>query len=214
MVKVFHKQLAHDDDKDIQAGKILQQMRGHSEEEQAAQLADQYDLSYVDLNIFPVGAEDMRTISEEQSREFYVAVFQKMGKELRMGIVDPTNKETLDFIEKLKSDNGWVIHLYVISKSSLEKIWKRYAEVPLLENLEAMQITLSGEDLEKFEKEFGSMLDLKKRIREIPTTQIISIIMAGAVKPMFACVFVSTEFCRMSENFLQTHIALFCLASR
>jgi type II secretory ATPase GspE/PulE/Tfp pilus assembly ATPase PilB-like protein len=182
MVKVSHKQLAHDDDKDIQAGKLLQHMRGESEEEQAAQLANQYDLSYVDLNIFPVGAEDMRTISEEQSREFHAAVFQKAGKELRMGVVDPTNTKTLEFIERLKSENGWTVHLYVISNASLEKIWKRYAEIPLLENLEAMQITLSGEDLEKFEKEFGSMLDLKKRIREIPTTQIISIIMAGAVK--------------------------------
>lgn len=182
MVKVSHQQLTRDDDKEVQAGKILQRMRGTSEEEQAAQLANDYDLSYVDLNIFPVGAEDMRAISEEQSRQFHVCVFQKMGKEIRLGIADPANKETLDFVEKLKNENGWIIHLYVISNSSLEKIWKRYAEIPLLENLEALQITLSGEDLEKFEKEFGSMIDLKKRIREIPTTQIISIIMAGAVK--------------------------------
>ena len=182
MVKVSHKQLIHNSDKDVAAGKILQHMRGESEEEQAAQLASEYDLAYVDLNIFPVGADDMRAIDEAQSREFNICVFQKAGKELRIGIVDPTNKKTLDYVESLKNENGWVIHLYIISNASLEKIWKRYAEIPLLENLEALQISLSGEDLEKFEKEFGSMLDLKNRIREIPTTQIISIIMAGAVK--------------------------------
>ncbi|EKD58671.1 MAG: hypothetical protein ACD_56C00074G0005 [uncultured bacterium] len=182
MVKVSHKQLAHDAAKDEQAGKILQRMRGQSEEEQAAQLAADYDLAYVDLNIFPVGADDMRTISEEESRQYNIAIFQKTGKEIRIGLLDPSNKEALEYVEKLKSENGWIFHLYVISKSSLEKIWKRYAEIPLLENLEALQISLSGEDLEKFEKEFGSMLDLKNRIREIPTTQIISIIMAGAVK--------------------------------
>src|SRR6266567_1968018 len=161
MVKVSHKQLAHDSDKDEQAGKILQRMRGQSEEEQAAQLASEYDLDYVDLNIFPVGADDMRTISEEQSRQYNAAVFQKTGKEIRIGLLDPTNAEALEFIEKLKSENGWVFHLYVISHSSLENIWKRYAEIPLLENLEALQISLSGEDLEKFEKEFGSMIDKK-----------------------------------------------------
>ena len=85
-------------------------------------------------------------------------------------------------MEKLKSEKGWIIHLYVISNSSLEKIWKRYSEAPVLENLESMQITLSGKDLEQFEKDFGSLIELKNRIREIPTTQIISIIMAGAVK--------------------------------
>lgn len=182
MVKVSHKQLAHDNAKEEQTGKLLQKMRGQSEEEMAAQLAQEYDLPYVDLNIFPVGADDMRTINEEQSRQYNLAIFQKTGKELRVGVLDPANKESLSFIEKLKTENGWIFHLYVISHASLEKIWKRYAEIPLLENLEALQISLSGEDLERFENEFGSMLDLKKRIREIPTTQIISIIMAGAVK--------------------------------
>jgi hypothetical protein len=51
MVKVSHKQLTHDVEKDEQAGKLLHRMHGESEEEQAAQLASQYDLSYVDLNI-------------------------------------------------------------------------------------------------------------------------------------------------------------------
>lgn len=182
MVKVSHKQLAQSTAKEEQTGKLLQQMRGQSEEEMAAALAKEFDLPYVDLNIFPVGADDIRTISEEQSRQYSLTIFQKTGKEIRVGIIEPGNKEALSFLEKLKQDNGWTFHLYVISRSSLEKIWKRYGEIPLLENLEAMQISLSGDDLEKFEKEFGSMLDLKNRIREIPTTQIISIIMAGAVK--------------------------------
>ncbi|HEX8974102.1 MAG TPA: GspE/PulE family protein [Patescibacteria group bacterium] len=182
MPKVSHKQINVSGDKEEQAGKLLQRMRGESEEEQAAQLARSFSLDYVDLNIFPVGAEDMRTISEEDTRRFGTAVFQKTGKELRIGIVDPTNKEALEFIEKMKEEDGWTIHLYIISNSSLQKILSRFKEMPLMENLESMQISLSGKDLEDFEKEFGSMLELRKRIKEIPTTQIISIIMAGAVK--------------------------------
>jgi type II secretory ATPase GspE/PulE/Tfp pilus assembly ATPase PilB-like protein len=182
MVHVSTKQIERDTDKDVQAGKLMKKMRGESEEEKAAQLAADHDLAYVDLNVFPVSADDMRSISEADSRQYNVAVFQKLGKEMRIGITDPANKETLAYIEKLKSDNGWVVHLYVISNSSLGKIWKRYTDMPLLENLESLQITLSGKDLDEFEKEFGDMLELKKRIREIPTTQIISIIMAGAVK--------------------------------
>jgi len=182
MVKVSKKQLAHDEEKDTQAGKALQKMRGHSEEEIAAQMASDCGLSYVDLNIFPVSSDDMRTISEKESHQYNMAVFQKMGKEYRIGIAEPKNQETLAYIEKLKKEKGLTIHLYVISNSSLSKIWKRYAAIPFLENLESMQITLSGKDLDEFEKEFGKMLELKKRIREIPTTQIISIIMAGAVK--------------------------------
>ena len=182
MVKISNKQLARDEEKDKQTGKILKKMRGESEEEIAAQVAVVYGLPYVDLNIFPVSADDMRTISEEDSHRYKITVFQKIGKEYRIGIVEPNNPEVLLFLEKLKNENGWVIHPYIISNSSLDKIWKKYADVPFLENLESLQISLSGKDLEEFEKEFKDLLELKKRIREIPTTQIISIIMAGAVK--------------------------------
>lgn len=182
MVKVLNNQNLVDSSGAEEAGKLLQKMRGQSEEQQAAMLANAYGLAYMDLNIFPVGAEKIKTISEEDSRRYGIAVFQKTGKETKIGVVDPSDEEMLAYLEKLKKENGWKISIYVISQSSLEKIWKRYAEMPLLENLESMQLSLSGEDLEKFEQEFGNMLDLKKRIKEIPTTQIISIIMAGAVK--------------------------------
>ncbi|NTV40766.1 MAG: type II/IV secretion system protein [Candidatus Moranbacteria bacterium] len=182
MVKVLNKKNAVDSSREDAAKKLLQKMKDQSEEEQAAQLAGLFNISYIDLNIFPVGAENMSVISEEDSRKYKVVIFQKAGKEVKIGITDPTDESTLAFIEKIKNENGWTITLYIISRSSIEKVWKRYREIPLLENLEAMQISLRGEDLEKFEEEFGSMLDLKKRINEIPTTQIISIIMSGAIK--------------------------------
>ena len=81
MVKVSHKQAAHDVEKDEQSGKLLQHMRSQSEEERASQLAIACDLPYVDLNIFPVGADDMRTIEEAESRKFNLCVFQKQGRE-------------------------------------------------------------------------------------------------------------------------------------
>jgi len=182
MVKISTKKLAQDDERDMQADKVLQKMRGQSEEEMAAQMAAELKIPYVDLNIFPVSVDDMRTISETISKKYNMAVFQRNGKELRIGVTDPLNEEALAYIEKIKNEDGWEVHLYVISLSSLKKIWKRYEEIPFLENLESLQIKLSGDDLEKFEKDFGELLDLKKRIREISTTQVISIIMAGAVK--------------------------------
>lgn len=182
MVKILNEKNAVDSSNDLATGRLLQKMRGQSEEEQAAMLAGAYNLQYIDLNIFPVGSDNMNTISEEDSRKYKMTVFQKTGREVKIGLIDPTSESMLLYLEKLKKENGWDMKLYVISQTSLSKIWKKYREVPLLENLEAMQVSLSGGDLEKFEEEFGSMLDLKKRIKEIPTTQIISIIMAGAIK--------------------------------
>ncbi len=169
---------AQSDDTD----KLLRKMRDESEEQQAARIADENKLTYIDLNIFPVSIEDVRTVSFEDSKKYQITVFQKTGREVHVALIDPKNKETLDFIESLKNDNGWNMHIYVISLSSLKKIWKRYEEAPFMASLEKMQISLTGSDLEKFEQDFGGLLELKKKIRDIPTTQVVTIIMAGAVK--------------------------------
>ncbi|EKE16001.1 MAG: hypothetical protein ACD_11C00056G0001 [uncultured bacterium] len=167
---------------DEEVGKVLKKLRNKSEEQIAEIVAEEHKLSYVDLNIFPISVEDVRNLSEEDSRKHGIVLFQKTGTEVRVGIVDPKNQDTLAFIEKIKKENNWNIHLYVISNSSFNKVLKKQSEAPFLENLESMKISLSGEDLEKFENEFGGLIELKKRIREIPTTQIVSIIMAGAIK--------------------------------
>ncbi|MEI7621895.1 MAG: ATPase, T2SS/T4P/T4SS family, partial [Candidatus Moraniibacteriota bacterium] len=182
MIKILNNKNKIDHTNAIATDKLLQKMRGQSEEERASQIARVYNLPYVDLNIFPIGSESLNVISEADSLKYQIAVFQKAGKEISVGLTAPDNEEMLAFLENFKKENGWSMKFYVISPSSLAKVWKRYKEVPMLENLEAMQISLSGADLESFEAEFGSLLDLKKRISEIPTTQVISIIMAGAVK--------------------------------
>ena len=182
MVKVSSKRAKGLTAKDEKAALVMKQMRERSEEQQASELARACGLSYVDLNLFPVGNEDLRAISEDDSRSFGMAVFKKNGKEIHLALIDPENENTLNKIEELKKEFGWEVQMYVISRKSMEKLWNKYKEVPFLENLEAMQISLSDKDLQDFEQKFGNLLDLKKRIREIPTTEVISTIMAGAVK--------------------------------
>jgi type II secretory ATPase GspE/PulE/Tfp pilus assembly ATPase PilB-like protein len=182
MPKVGHKKIDNVAEQEEEESKLLNRLKKESEEERASMKAKALNFLYVDLNIFPVGADDIRSISEEDARKNSVVVFGKIGKEIRMGVVDPENQETKDYIKFLQEENGWNISLYVISQSSLEKVLKHFSEVPFLENLESMRIELKGQDLEDFERNFGKLLELKKRIREIPTTEIITTVIAGAVK--------------------------------
>jgi type IV pilus assembly protein PilB len=182
MIKTSSQHAQGSKEKDKKSAQLLKQMRERSEEQRASELAHKHNFLYVDLNLFPVSNEDLRALSEEESHEYNMAVFKKNGKEINLAIIDPEEEKTVRQIERLKKDNGWEMRIYVISKKSLEKMWNKYKDVPFLENLEAMQISLSDSDLEDFEQKFGNLIDLKKRIREIPTTEIISTIMAGAVK--------------------------------
>lgn len=182
MVKVSKKPIPKDEEKEIKTLRALRRLKKESEEEWAATAAKNHNLFYIDLNIFPVSGDDIRAIPEEEARRFQTAVFQKAGKNIRMAIINPADQETLGYVKKIQKENGWNIRLYVVSSSSLNKTLNKYKETPLLESLEHYRLSLTGKDLEEFEKEFSDLLELKKRIREIPTTQIVSTIMAGAVK--------------------------------
>ncbi|TAK95268.1 type II/IV secretion system protein [Patescibacteria group bacterium] len=182
MVKVIKSKIKTDSDKSVATQKILTKFNKAEEEVAASKLAREHDLFYVDLNLFPMSSDDIRTISEEDSHKYSVAVFQRRGKNIKVGVVNPDAPGTQEFVEHLKKDEGYQTTLYVFSVSSLEKVWNKFKFAPLLENVDMLRMSLSGADLEEFDRNFGNLVELKKRIREIPTTQVVNIIMAGAVK--------------------------------
>ncbi|MDO8529315.1 MAG: GspE/PulE family protein [bacterium] len=182
MPKVIKGKILQGTEKDFKTQNIIKQINKAEEEGVAAILARRFGLPYIDLNIFPFSSDDIRTISEDDSHRYNVAVFQKKGRNIHFAATNPESEETLKYIDDLKEQNGWSASLYVVSLSSLQRIWNKYKEAPLLENIDMLRMSLTGKDLEEFDKQFGDLLELKKRMGEIPTTQMINIVMAGGVK--------------------------------
>jgi type II secretory ATPase GspE/PulE/Tfp pilus assembly ATPase PilB-like protein len=184
MVKVTKDLLAKDTEKELETQKVLKKMTKESEEEKASILAQLHKFPYLDLNLVPLNSDEIQAISAEESHLHNLAVFQKSGKNVKVAITNPVNADTLKYIEKLEKENGWQIRAFVVSASSLERVWNKYKESPLLENLDVLRMSLSEKDLKDFERQFGDLIELKKRMKEIPTTQIINIVMTGAIKMM------------------------------
>lgn len=185
MVKISKQhavQTDYDKEKGQKTNVLLKTLHHKSEEDKTASLAQENNLPYLDLGIIPISEDDVRSINEKDARNYNVAVFQKIGKKIKMAIADPTNLETKEWVKKLAQDNNWIIDLYVVSPSSIQKVWGIYKGSVLLENLDAVHMSLSGKDLEDFEKKFGDLLSLKNKIKDLPTSQIIDIIMAGSIK--------------------------------
>jgi len=168
--------------KEISLRDTTRKLRRVSEEEQTAIMASSLGLPYMDLNIFPVGAEAVATLPEKVSKKAKLVIIHKSGRNLKVGVIDPKDESTKKLIEKLEKDEGYKCDIYVVSKTSLAKAHKRYEQVNLSSNLEDMMLQLSGADLEKFEKEIKELMDLKKRIRELPTTEVLNVIIAGGLK--------------------------------
>jgi type II secretory ATPase GspE/PulE/Tfp pilus assembly ATPase PilB-like protein len=183
MIKIVKKtDPVEESQKSTQTKKILSHLRRESEEEQASVYASSINLSYIDTNLVPIATDAIKTLTEEESRKYNLAIIQKMARTVTAVSTDPTSTETAAFIQKLKQENGWQIKLFVISLTNMERIWDRYKKIVFVDYLDQMSVNLTGEELEHFEEELKDLMSLKQRIGELSTTQIIDTLMAGAFK--------------------------------
>ncbi|MFA7169464.1 MAG: type II/IV secretion system protein [Candidatus Paceibacterota bacterium] len=171
-----------DDLRDKIQKETLRQLYQKSEEERAMQLAAKVKLPYVDLNIIPIDAETVNSIPEEEAIAANMAVIYRVGKKYQIAISDPENLETKKFLEELREKEGIIYNLVIVSPDGLKRAWNSYKFKSFTENFEDKGVSLKSGDLTDFEKGITGLIDLKKRILEINTTEIFNIIVAGAVK--------------------------------
>jgi len=187
MIKVLKtKKKQSDKDPDIlkekEASKVLFTLHHQSEEERASALAKKLELPYIDTNLIPISNDSLKVLSEEDSRKFNLAVIQKAGKKITFASAQPENPATLDFIKKIQQEKGWDGKLFVISSYNLEKLWERYKKIVFTDILTQLNLSLTAENLKNFDQELKDLISLKERISELPTTQILSVIMGGGYK--------------------------------
>lgn len=160
----------------------LKRLYHKSEEEKATAIAGKYNLSYIDLSIVPISAEIVNSVPEEDARKANMAVIYRVGKKLQIAVTDPENYETKKLLEKLKKEEGISYTLVVVSIDGLKRAWSNYGHGTVTEVFENQGMSLEEKDLTEFEKGINNIIELKKRISEIHTTEIFNIIVAGAIK--------------------------------
>lgn len=161
---------------------VLKNKNRRSEEEETSRFAKSINYPYVDLNIFPVDQENIFFIPEEDAKRLKAVVIRKVGAKFKLAVLDPRNKELETYLTALKEKEGVTIEVFVASKSSIERGLKVYQKANLFRNLDTMKADLSGDELKEFESKIKNLVDLEKRIREIPITDVLNIILAGGVK--------------------------------
>jgi type IV pilus assembly protein PilB len=153
-----------------------------SEEEKATITASKFGLPYLDLSLMPIDTETINSIPREDAKKAGVAIIYKAGRKFQVAVADPDNYETKKLLKKMKEEDGINYNLVVVSKDSLEKAWSGYKFGMITEKFEDQGVLLRKEDLTEFEKGINTIINLKKRISEINTTEIFNIILAGAIK--------------------------------
>jgi type II secretory ATPase GspE/PulE/Tfp pilus assembly ATPase PilB-like protein len=187
MIKIVRKnplagEAQEESEKGVLTKKIISKFRHREEEEEASAFAASINFPYLDTNLIPINNDTLKLLTEEQSMENNLAIIQKLSRVVTAVSTNPIEEKTKKFIENLQNEKGWTMKIFVVSRSNMNIVLERYKKIVFVDILDQMSLHLSPDELQKFEEEMKDLLTLKQRISELPVTQILNIIMAGAYK--------------------------------
>ncbi len=167
--------------------KRIDDLRKHEEEDLAQTLSGKYSIPYLDLTVTPINIDSLRVISEIETREAQIAVFNDINKVLSVGVLSPENPKTIEAINKLK-EKGYTVQLFLVSHASLNKVWDRYKDLSYSFETKSGALDISNEQITDFLSKVHTIPDVQKLIGEIlqmkksyRISRIMEIILAGAL---------------------------------
>jgi type IV pilus assembly protein PilB len=173
-------------DEEKQDKKILE-LRKQEEETLALTLSRQFGIGYIDLTTVSINSDALRVVSEEEARRTNVAVFDIIGKKIKMAVLAPEHPDTQALIQSL-IDKGFSPSLYMASAQSLNKVWARYKDLSFSFETKGGALDISNDEITGFLHEVRGLDDVKKLIdttmgqkQSYKISRLLEIIIAGAL---------------------------------
>jgi len=157
---------------------VVLQSRDKAEEEETKARARALGLGYVNLKISPVQIEVLHILGDDISKKYRLIPYLKMGRLVRVA-TDQVNREKEAILEKLSSDLKLKLQLVLASPSSVAHglgLLEKTKDLFLKRKTE--KITISAGQIQKAIKTLAA---LQSVIKTIPITQLLELILAGAV---------------------------------
>ncbi|MEI6288173.1 MAG: GspE/PulE family protein [bacterium] len=157
----------------------IKQITLREKEEETEKNALALGLPYISLIGMGISPDTLTTIPEEESRALQIVCFLNNGTRILIGAIDPNDK-IKDLANMLAEKHHAEVVTYLISKRSLEAALLIYKNLPKIrKNVKGIEI--KSEDIEKFKNEIKSFRDLNEKIQKVSLTELVTIIVAGAI---------------------------------
>lgn len=157
-------------------------MAHEDEEKQAQAQAQGLGLPYINLSGYPVEPKTLMIIPEDQAAKFRaVAFLRDQDGKIKVVTDNPQNPDLQPFLKQLAEAAHEEFLVAFGSKSSVDYGLALYRTLaPEKPKEETIRVTKELE--QSFEKEIKSLEDLKEKITQISTSQVLDLIFAGAIK--------------------------------
>lgn len=153
--------------------------------------ADSLGLSYINLDGFPIAPEALSLISREDANSKKIVCFLHIGEELKFGAVNPSPEIEI-FINTLIKEQFGTGQIYLISQKSFEHAEKLYDSLPEIREV-SYGYRIEQKDLERYEHELSDFKELRTKIAEVSTTDVVTLMIGGALKSDASDIHVEAE---------------------
>ncbi len=149
-------------------------------EKLAQQKAAALGLEHIILRGFPIAPEALSVLPRDQAQALKAVIFLRVKDQIRVGALEKTPD-----VEKLAQDiekrEHAHVQIYIISEDSFNAAYKLYDALP-----EVKEVTygyhIEEADLAKFATEIENLEVLRKRIQDVNTTDILTLIIGASLK--------------------------------
>ncbi|MEK9159038.1 MAG: GspE/PulE family protein, partial [Patescibacteria group bacterium] len=150
-------------------------------EQEAEAKAAGLGLPYINLYRFPITVDAITLIPKEESTRLQAVCFLYAGEEIRMGAVDPSLPEIPELLHVLEERHHAHGMLYLLSENSLKEAMKIYDALPSIKE-RPKDVVINEADLDRLSQAIGSFTELSKKIKEASTTDVLTMMLAAALK--------------------------------
>ncbi len=159
-------------------------IRRQEEEKETQKLAAKLDMPYLDLGTVSIDPSVLDIVPLEQAKKTSSIVLRKLGKGIKIAIKNPDNEGTKILIKELQ-DKGFALEIFIVSQSSLESAWKKFKQASEERKKITSEVKIASEKIDELQKGIITFKDIENRLEaanRMTTTEIIEIILAGAIK--------------------------------
>ena len=156
------------------------------------QRAEANGLSYVDLVGFPISPEALILINETQVGELRALCFYYDGKSIRLASLDPRSPAVETKARELKEKYFSEVKVYLVTENSFNYGLTMYKTIPKVREV-TRGIKITEEDLNKYGEKFSSFKDLQTEINRVQITEVVTMIMAAAIKSNSSDIHIEAE---------------------
>lgn len=150
-------------------------------EEETRRMAAAVGAEYINLKGFPISADALILLPEEEAKAIKALPFLFNGTELRVGAVNPNDPKVTEMTQMLGEDHHAKTGIYMISEQSLKAALKMYATLPkIAQTIKGVQITET--ELEKFQALMQDLTAISTVLKNASITDILAAIIAASVK--------------------------------